>query len=229
MKYRLKILDIFLLVLIALIALFFTFEIFGIPFGKIIAEKKIREYIYLKYPDYELSIDNIQYNSKDTEYFADIVSNNKSFTKIQYCWTSNDLYDEKYVKLLDKGFDKEIENIINKDNPCIVIVDSSIRATIDTNYRSIPDYINRKDIIHITLRNKLENYNFSKESFVNLVIVIINSLQEKYLINEIEVAYLDKDYCKKNSYILCLNKKQLDLTKEEMIRLIKNPSGDIWQ
>lgn len=78
--------------------------------------------------------------------------------------------------------------------------------------------------------DKEEGFVLTKEQYIDFVRKLINYLkQNKYNIEKIQIDYIDRNYIKKNSYMLQLNRTQVNLPKEEMGKLIIAPSGDMWK
>lgn len=219
-----------IIITISLFSLLLTFGMFGIPFGKQIAKINIKSYLSSRYANREFIIGDIHYNCKSTSYNTIIYDeNNDSFTGMCYYWESNSIVDGRFVQLLHKSLEKDITNIVNRSAPNIYIADCLIHSKTSTNQDFRTDYLKRKDTINITLRNKTETCTLNKESYIGLVAEILDYLKENYQVDRVEIHYLDKNFVRKNSYILNLKGYQIYLPKEEMAKHIKMPEGSAWK
>ncbi|MHB9095656.1 MAG: YfjL-like protein, partial [Eubacteriales bacterium] len=220
MKYKKEILRVILVIVLLSLITPPLVAIYGLPFGNLIAKTVINKYIVFHYPQQKLSIGKISFNLKDSAYDTNILDKNaKVFTEIKYFWKDNSLVDTKFNQELDESLDKMIKKKVQELMPTL-IVDSESWATlkVNGNFHNSPE---RDDVIYITFQNKEEGFVLSKEQYIDFVRKLINYLkQNKYNIEKIQIDYIDRNYIKKNSYMLQLNKTQVNLPKEEMSKLI---------
>lgn len=230
MNYKKQISKFSLIILTISPLIFLLLVIWGFPFGNLIPKIVINKYINSKYPQQRLTIEQIHYNFKDMEYRSDVIDNNKKiYTTILYYWKRNRMVDTKSGQQREIYLKNIIRNKVTELMPSIVVYDSSLWPEIKVS-GVFYNKFEINDKIYITLKNKEEGYVISKEKYIDLVKGLINYLiQNNYNIEKIQVDYLDKNYIKKNSYALLLNKRQVNLPKEEMVKLISSPSGDIWK
>ena len=230
MNYKKDIIKVVLIIIVLLLIMFPMLNIYGIPFGNLIAKNAIKKYIDFRYPQQKLSIEKVSFNLKDSTYDSKILDKNaKVFGVIKYYWKDNSFVDFKLNQELDNALDQMFNKKVQELMPSIIVVESTLWSKIKLN-RNSSNGITRNDIIYIIFKNKDEGLAFNREQYIDFVKKLMNYLsQNQYNIEKIQIDYLDRNYIKKNSYMLLLNKSQINLPKEVMIKLITLPSGDMWK
>lgn len=196
---------------------------FGIPFGNLIAKTKMETYLNSKYPSYKLTTDKIYFNFKSNGYTTKISDkDNKIFTELHYSWKSNSLVDTRDSKIVTNQLKAEIKGLVDKSYSDFYIKDINVIGATSINQDFTKKSIKRDLSMCIYIENKKIGFNIKNEQLIDLVKSILDNLKDKNSLKEVLVIYDDKNGNRKESREFKLNTDQFNLSKQEMIKLVKH-------